>query len=32
VLRGAAADGVCCALSSDDDVLLEFCDSRVSLS
>jgi ABC-type multidrug transport system ATPase subunit len=32
VLREAAADGVCCVLSSDDDVLLEFCDSRVSLS
>jgi putative ABC transport system ATP-binding protein len=31
VLRGVAADGVCCVLSSDDDVLLEFCDSRVSL-
>ena len=31
VLRGVSADGVCCVLSSDDEVLLEFCDSRVSL-
>jgi putative ABC transport system ATP-binding protein len=31
VLRGVAADGVCCVLSSDDDVLLGFCDSRVSI-
>ena len=32
VLRGVAADGVCCVLSSDDDLLLEFCHSRVSLT
>ena len=32
VLRDVSADGVCCVLSSDDDVLLEFCNSRVSLA
>jgi putative ABC transport system ATP-binding protein len=31
VLRDAAADGVCCVLSSDDDVLLEACGHRLSL-
>jgi ABC-type multidrug transport system ATPase subunit len=31
VLRDVLVDGVCFVLSSDDDLLLEFCDSRVSL-
>jgi len=31
VLRGVAADGVCCVLSSDDDVLLDACDARVEI-
>jgi putative ABC transport system ATP-binding protein len=31
VLREVSSDGVCCVLSSDDDVLLECCDSRISL-
>ncbi len=31
VLRAVSADGVCCVLSSDDDALLDFCDSRLSL-
>jgi ABC-type multidrug transport system ATPase subunit len=32
VLRDVAADGVCCVLSSDDDVLLDSCNSRVALA
>ena len=32
VLRDAAADGVCCVLSSDDDAVLDACDRRVTLT
>ena len=31
VLRDVSADGVCCVLSSDDEVLLASCDRRVAL-
>ncbi|SDS51100.1 lipoprotein-releasing system ATP-binding protein [Friedmanniella luteola] len=31
VLREVASDGVCCVLSSDDDVLLDLCDRRITL-
>jgi ABC-type multidrug transport system ATPase subunit len=32
VLRDVAADGVCCVLSSDDDLLLDSCSRRVALA